>query len=91
MLISYAFFASNALANSAIFMVMQVVFIPTIGGSIGHRLMGMRVVALNGKWIGVWRPFVRTVLLCLILPAIVWDSDQRAFHDKIPGTALIIA
>ncbi|WGD36166.1 RDD family protein [Lysinibacter sp. HNR] len=91
MLLSYAFFGSEALANLIIFMVMQVVFIPTIGGSLGHRLLGMRVIALNGKWVGPWRPLVRTVLLCLVLPVLVWDSDQRAFHDKIPGTALIIA
>ena len=75
----------------AIFAVAQVVFIPTIGGSIGHRLLGMRVVPLIGGWIGLWRPVVRTLLLVLVIPVIVWDSDQRGFHDKIAGTVLVRA
>ena len=73
----------------AIFAVMQVVFIPTIGGSVGHRVTGMRVVPLTGGWIGLWRPVVRTLLLILVVPALVWDSDQRGFHDKVAGTVLI--
>jgi uncharacterized RDD family membrane protein YckC len=73
----------------AVFALMQVAFIPTIGGSIGHRVLGMRVVPLTGGWVGLWRPVVRTVLLVLVLPAVVWDSDQRGFHDKVAGTVLI--
>ena len=72
-----------------VFAVLQVVFIPTIGGSVGHRLLGLRVVALVGGWVGLWRPIVRSVLLTLVIPAIVWDSDQRGFHDKIAGTVLL--
>lgn len=76
-------------APLAVFVVMQVVFIPTIGGSVGHRLLGMRVVPIAGGWVGPWRPLVRTVLLALVVPVLVWDSDQRGFHDKIAGTVLI--
>lgn len=72
-----------------VFALMQVAFIPTIGGSIGHRALGMRVVPLGGGWIGLWRPAVRTLLLVLVLPALFWDSDQRGFHDKLAGTVLI--
>ena len=31
----------------------------------------------------------RTALLVIIIPVLVWDSDQRGFHDKIAGTVLI--
>ncbi len=72
-----------------VFAVLQAVFIPTIGGSVGHRLLGLRVVALVGGWVGLWRPIVRSVLLTLVIPAIVWDSDQRGFHDKVAGTVLL--
>ncbi|GAA4374826.1 RDD family protein [Agromyces bauzanensis] len=74
-----------------IFALMQVLFIPTIGGSVGHRLVGLRVVPVAGGWVGPWRPVVRTVLLVIVLPAVVWDSDQRGFHDKLAGTVLIRA
>jgi len=73
----------------AIFALMQVLFIPTIGGSVGHRLLGMRIVPISGGWVGFWRPVVRTLLLIIVIPAIVWDSDQRGFHDKVAGTVLI--
>ena len=74
-----------------IFAVMQMLFIPTTGGSIGHRLTGLRVVPMSGGWIGLWRPIVRTVLLVLVIPALIWDADQRGFHDKVAGTVLIRA
>jgi uncharacterized RDD family membrane protein YckC len=72
-----------------VFAALQILFIPTIGGSIGHRICGMRLVSLDGRWVGAWRPALRTALLLLVVPALVWDSDQRAFHDKIAGTVLI--
>lgn len=74
-----------------IFAVLQVLFIPTIGGSVGHRLVGLRVVPVSGGWVGVWRPVVRTALLAIVVPAVIWDSDQRGFHDKLAGTVLIRA
>lgn len=74
-----------------VFALMQILFIPTIGGSLGHRIAGLRVVPIAGGWVGAWRPVVRTVLLMLVVPVLVWDSDQRGFHDKIAGTVLIRA
>jgi uncharacterized RDD family membrane protein YckC len=74
-----------------VFALMQIVFIPTIGGSVGHRMLGMHVVPIAGGWVGLWRPVVRTALLVIVVPALVWDSDQRGFHDKVAGTVLIRA
>lgn len=95
MLIALLFARYDSLVYSwvtlGIFALMQILFIPTIGGSIGHRLVGMRVVPLVGGWVGPWRPIVRTLLLVIVLPALVWDSDQRGFHDKVAGTVLIRA
>ncbi|MBZ4486317.1 RDD family protein [Microbacterium sp. cx-55] len=90
-IVSVAFFAYDSLATIAIFALVQIVFIPTLGGSPGHRLLGMRLVRLGGSWIGVWRPIVRTVLLVLVIPAVVWDPDQRGLHDKVVGTVLLRA
>lgn len=73
------------------FVALQIIFIPTIGGSLGHRIVGMQVVPIAGGWVGIWRPIVRSLLLGLLIPALVWDSDQRGFHDKIAGTVLIRA
>ncbi len=78
-------------APMAVFAVLQILFIPTAGGSPGHRILGMRVVRLDGGWVGLWRPIVRTLLLVVVVPAVVWDADQRGLHDKAVGTVLIRA
>ena len=76
-------------AGYLIFLAVQVLFIPTLGASPGHRLFGMRIVRVDGGWSGVWRPLVRTLLLALIIPAVIWDGDHRGLHDKIAGTVLV--
>ncbi|MDR6866135.1 putative RDD family membrane protein YckC [Microbacterium resistens] len=78
-------------APMMVFAVIQILFIPTIGGSPGHRIVGLRLVMLGGGWVGLWRPIVRTVMLMLVIPAVVWDPDQRGLHDKAVGTVLIRA
>jgi uncharacterized RDD family membrane protein YckC len=71
------------------FAVVQVLFLMTLGGSPGHVLLGMRVVPVAGGWIGAWRPIVRTLLLCVVIPAAIWDRDQRGLHDRAAGTVLV--
>lgn len=78
-------------APMIVFAILQIVFIPTLGGSPGHRILGMRVVRHGGGWVGLWRPIVRTLLLVIVLPAVIWDADQRGLHDKAAGTILIRA
>jgi len=85
------FFAWDPLAILAIFAAIQVAFIPTIQGSPGHRIVGLRLVRLDGAWVGLWRPVVRTALLIIVIPAVVWDADQRGLHDKAAGTMLVRA
>jgi uncharacterized RDD family membrane protein YckC len=49
----------------------------------------MRVVSRSGGWIGILRPVIRTLLIVLVIPAVIWDSDQRGLHDRMAGTVLI--
>jgi hypothetical protein len=93
-LISLAFFADgpwqpNSWAILAVFAVEQLIFLWTINGSIGHLLLGMRVVPVRPARLGLWRPVVRTALLCLAVPALIWDRDQRGLHDQLAGTILV--
>lgn len=88
-LISVAFFAYDSFATLAIFAAAQVVFLLTVSGSVGHLALGLRVVPVAGGYLGVWRPFVRTLLLCLVIPAVIWDRDQRGMHDRLATTVLV--
>ncbi len=78
-------------APMMIFAGLQIVFIPTLGGSPGHRILGMRLMRPGGGWVGLWRPIVRTALLVIVLPAVVWDADHRGLHDKAADTVLVRA
>lgn len=88
-IISIGFFSYEPLATLAVFAVAQLVFLLTANGSVGHLILGMRVVPVTGGYLGVWRPFVRTILLCLVIPAVIWDKDQRGMHDRAAGTVLV--
>ncbi|MEP6482489.1 MAG: RDD family protein [Rhodoglobus sp.] len=88
-IVSIAFFHYDGWATLAVFAVAQAVFLLTINGSIGHLALGLRVVPIAGGYLGVWRPLVRTALLCIVIPAVIWDRDQRGLHDRLIGTVLV--
>jgi uncharacterized RDD family membrane protein YckC len=59
------------------------------GGSAGQRLRGLAVVRLDRKPVGLVRSAVRTGLLLLLVPALIWDRDGRGLHDKAAGTVVV--
>ncbi len=89
-IVSVAFFQYDAFATLGVFALTQVVFLTLVSGSIGHVLFRIRLVPVAGGWVGAWRPLVRTLLLCVVIPALVWDRDQRGLHDKAAGTVLVV-
>jgi len=72
----------------AIFAVENLLLVGTLGSTIGHRVVGLRVVSTDGKAARPLQVLVRTVLLCLFLPAMFWDKDGRGLHDKAAGTVI---
>ena len=86
--ISWAFFDYDALAVTIAFVVHTAVTIMLIGGSIGHTVCGMRLNTVDMRPPGLWRPWVRQILLVLVLPAVIWDQDHRGGHDIISGLVL---
>jgi uncharacterized RDD family membrane protein YckC len=112
LLISGAFFVAdptafvlsrgNPLATLGIFALENVLLVGSIGHTLGHRLLGLRVRRVfpdrptertDPVWAtaapGFLSALVRTVLLCLVVPAAVWDSDGRGLHDRVAGTAIV--
>lgn len=88
MLIAYGLLArgdQQAAGNWAlgVFLVMSLLTVGTIGCTPGKRILGVRVVAEDGGRLGFVRVAVRTVLLLLVIPALVWDRDGRGLHDRL--------
>lgn len=104
--VSAALFDADPMATLGVFAVENVVLLGTLGHTLGHRLVGLRVRRLraapgaapgaaptvavdDGQGPGLLSAAVRTVLLCLVVPAVVWDADGRGLHDRLAGTAIV--
>lgn len=72
-----------------VFAVVQVLLVGTTGSSIGHRVLGLVVVRLDGGPGGLPAALVRTALLLLVIPAVVSDEDGRGLHDRVAGTVVV--
>ncbi|MGK5696450.1 RDD family protein [Streptomyces sp. URMC 128] len=65
---------------------LMVLTVGTVGFTPGKRLFGLRVLALDTGRVSPWRAVLRTVLLFLAIPALIWDRDGRGLHDRLAGT-----
>ena len=60
------------------------------GQTVGMRLLGIRVMRVRDGGRQGW-PWIaaRTLLLGLLVPACIWDRDQRGQHDRAAGTIIV--
>jgi uncharacterized RDD family membrane protein YckC len=73
-----------------------VFFFSTTGQTVGKAIMGLRVVTIDGKRMGVRRSFVRTLCYTVSLAPLglgfLWvlgDDRRKAWHDKIARTYVL--
>ncbi|MEU5216243.1 RDD family protein [Streptomyces sp. NPDC020807] len=69
--------------------VMSVLTVGTVGSTPGKRLFGLRVVSVRGGRLGVLRVVLRSALVCLAIPALIWDRDGRGLHDRLSGAVQV--
>jgi uncharacterized RDD family membrane protein YckC len=73
-----------------IFLVIRTITVGFFGFSPGMRALGVRVARLDGAaLVGPVRALVHSVLSALIIPAVVWDADNRGLHDRLLGTVVV--
>jgi uncharacterized RDD family membrane protein YckC len=87
--VPYGGTGASAFAPLGVFAVENLVLISTLGATVGQRLLGMRVGALGRPTLTPVHALVRTVLLCLFIPAVIWGKDGRGLHDRAAGTVLV--
>jgi uncharacterized RDD family membrane protein YckC len=90
--------AGAPFATLGVFAVSTMLLVALLGTTIGHRVVGIRVVRLRDAESDGERPIrppgvrsavVRTLLLCLVVPAVVWDTNGRSLHDAAAGTVIV--
>lgn len=59
--------------------------------SFGQRILGICVLTVTGGRLSLPRVALRTLLICLVIPAVVYDSDGRGLHDRIVGSRVFLS
>jgi uncharacterized RDD family membrane protein YckC len=80
---------NDSLILLGLFALEHLLLVGTTGYTLGHRLVGLRVLSLDGRRARPFQVGVRTLLLCLFLPAMFWDKDGRSLHDRAAGTLIV--
>ncbi|WP_058234064.1 RDD family protein [Devriesea agamarum] len=88
---SYLFFGYSALSIWVLFVSINIVMLTLFGATIGQFVLGLRVLPVRKRWPMIMRALVRTALLMLVVPLLIWTRDRQAGHDFVAGTAVIKA
>jgi len=59
------------------------------GTTVGKRMFGLRVARMDGRPVGLGWSLVRTILLLIVVPALLWDRDHRGLHDRAANTIVL--
>jgi uncharacterized RDD family membrane protein YckC len=59
------------------------------GVTVGKRLLGLRVIRVDGHRPGFIWALVRTVLLLAVIPPLITDRDVRGLHDRAANTIVV--
>lgn len=60
------------------------------GASIGQRILGIRVVTYPDQFfLTPSKAFLRTLLIALVIPAVVIDSESRGLHDRFTKSQVV--
>jgi uncharacterized RDD family membrane protein YckC len=81
--------AVSQFGTLAVFAVQVYLLTAVTGFTIGKRLLGVRVVRLDGRPVGFAWSALRVLLLLLVVPPLVLDHDLRGLHDRAAGTIVI--
>ncbi|KHO19534.1 membrane protein [Mycolicibacterium setense] len=73
-----------------IWMVLGTVAVRLFSFTPGQLAVGLVVVPADGRdRIGIVRAFLRVVLIALVIPPLVSDTDLRGLHDRLTFTAVV--
>ncbi len=77
--------------TTGVYVAESVVFTTLLGGSFGKLATRLRVVRIDGsgRTLDPIRALVRTLLICLVIPPLVFKPDGRGLHDLAVGTATV--
>ena len=79
----------SMLATLLIFTAEVIVLTWLTGASFGQRFVGLRVISIDGGRLPLWRVVIRTALILLVIPAVVYDDQGRGLHDRVAASVVV--
>ncbi|MGN6721464.1 MAG: RDD family protein [Marmoricola sp.] len=58
-----------------------------IGGSFGQVVLKLRVRRIDGARLSPWAVLIRTLLILLVIPPLIYKPDGRGLHDMVVDSA----
>jgi uncharacterized RDD family membrane protein YckC len=80
---------SNSPWVLAVFAAEYIILVSLVGRTIGMRLCGIGIMRLDGGRVAFPWVVVRTILLLLVVPAVIYDRDRRGLHDKAADCVVV--
>jgi uncharacterized RDD family membrane protein YckC len=72
-----------------VFLLQVTLFTALVGGSFAQVALRIAVVRLDRRPVTVLQALVRTFLICLVIPPVVFNRDNRGLHDLAVGTITV--
>ncbi len=79
----------NSFVTLAVFGAEYLILVSLLGFTVGMRLFGIRITAMGGGRLAPQWVLVRTVLLVLVLPAVIYDRNYRGLHDRAANSVVV--
>jgi uncharacterized RDD family membrane protein YckC len=87
----YAQDPSSSWVVLGIFALEVTVLTTLVGGSFGQLLVRIRVLTTEGRPLSLLLALVRTLLICVVVPPLVFKPDSgRGLHDLWTGSAAYV-
>jgi uncharacterized RDD family membrane protein YckC len=72
-----------------VFLVEASLLTPLAGGSFGQLVLRVAVVRLDRRPVNLLVALLRTLLICLVVPPVIYNRDRRGLHDLVAGTVTV--
>lgn len=83
-----------SLMHTTVFFAMSAILTGLVGSTIGHRICSLRVAPVRESKTypgqpGLLAGIIRSLLICLVIPAVIFDRERRGLHDLAAKTIVL--
>ena len=79
----------EAWAPMLVFLVEATALTALAGGSFGQLVVRVAVIRSDRRPVSLLAALLRTAMVCLVVPPLIYDRDQRGLHDLATGTVAV--